>query len=190
MTAAQCRPAPRGLSAGLFLDRDGTLVHDYGYMGDPSLLTLLPGAREAIDLLRAKFRLYLVTNQSGIARGYYTLDDARRCTSRLEELLGLERGFDGVCIAPELPGAPSRYRKPSPAYLLEAIRRDGLSAADSFMVGDRVSDLECGLSANVTPILIPSPASGDAEAFARAHGMAVHTSLLEWARQLIQGGTP
>ena len=168
------------MTAGVFLDRDGTLVRDLGYMGDPAQLELLPGVREAIAALRARFRLYLVTNQSGIARGYYTLDDARRCTARLEELLGLERGFDGVCIAPELPGAPSRYRQPSPAYLLETIRRDGLSAADSFMVGDRVSDLECGLAAGVAPVLVLSPDSGDAETFARARAIAVFPSLASW----------
>ena len=127
--ASRSRSSAAGAPA-LFLDRDDTIVRDEGYMSRPEQIVLLPGAADALRRARAAgFRLYLVTNQSGIGRGYYTLADAEACNRRLEALLGLS--FDGVCIAPERPDEPSRYRKPSPAYLLERIAADGLSLADT-----------------------------------------------------------
>ena len=150
-------------------------------MSRPEQIVLLPGAADALRRARAAgFRLYLVTNQSGIGRGYYTLADAEACNRRLEALLGLS--FDGVCIAPERPDEPSRYRKPSPAYLLERIAADGLDAARCRAVGDKVSDLECGLAAGVPAVLVARGATGapreDAAAFAAAHGIPVFSSLV------------
>ena len=166
--------------AALFLDRDDTIVRDEGYMSRPEQIVLLPGAAEALRRARAAgFRLYLVTNQSGIGRGYYTLADAEACNRRLEELCGFR--FDGICIAPERPDEPSRYRKPSPAYLLERIAADGLDPMRCRAVGDKVSDLECGLAAGVPAVLVARGATGapreDAAAFAAAHGIPVFPSL-------------
>lgn len=160
----------------LFLDRDDTLVADASYMSRPEQIVLLPGAAEALARARAAgFRLYLVTNQSGIGRGYYTMADAEACNLRLEELLGLR--FDGICIAPERPDEPSKYRKPSPAYPLERIEADGLDARNCFVVGDKISDLECGLSAGVKAMLVARGATGapraDAAAFAAERGVPV-----------------
>ena len=191
--------------AALFLDRDDTIVRDEGYMSRPEQIVLLPGAARALRRARAAgFRLYLVTNQSGIGRGYYTFADAEACNRRLEELVfgpadpgGSNhpttqppnhsttskplRGFDGICIAPERPDEPSRYRKPSPAYLLERIADDGLDPARCRTVGDKVSDLECGLAAGVPAVLVARGATGapreDAAAFAAAHGIPVFPSL-------------
>ena len=172
----------------LFLDRDDTLVRDAGYMSRPEQIELLPGVAEALrDARAAGFRLYLVTNQSGIGRGYYTMADALACNRRLEELLGV--GFDGVCIAPERPDEPSRYRKPSPAYLLERIAEDGLDPAASWMVGDKVSDLECGLAAGVRAALVARGSTGapreDAAAFAAARGIPVFESFPAFVRDLL-----
>ncbi len=172
----------------LFLDRDDTLVRDSGYMSRPEQIELLPGVAEALrDARAAGFRLHLVTNQSGIGRGYYTMADALACNRRLEELLGV--GFDGVCIAPERPDEPSRYRKPSPAYLLERIAADGLDPAASWMVGDKVSDLECGLAAGVRAALVARGAAGapreDAAAFAAAHGIPVFPDFPDFVRDLL-----
>ena len=162
--------------AALFLDRDDTIVRDEGYMSRPEQIVLLPGAADALRRARAAgFRLYLVTNQSGIGRGYYTMADALACNRRLEELLGIV--FDGVCIAPERPDEPSRYRKPSPAYLQERIAADGLDPAASWMVGDKVSDLECGLAAGAP--------REDAAAFAAAHGIPVFPDFPAFVRDLL-----
>ena len=175
----------------LFLDRDDTLVHDEGYMSRPEQIRLLPGAAEAVRAARAAgWRLYLVTNQSGIGRGYYALEDALACNRRLEALLGV--AFDGACIAPERPDEPSRYRKPSPAYLLERIAEDGLDAARSWMVGDKRSDLECGLAAGVRAALVARGATGaprpDAAAFADAHGLPIFPSFAAFAAALARPG--
>jgi len=188
--------APRGrggadpASAGraLFLDRDDTLVRDAGYMSRPEQIEPLPGVAEALrDARAAGFRLHLVTNQSGIGRGYYTMADALACNRRLEEILGI--GFDGVCIAPERPDEPSRYRKPSPAYLLERIAADGLDPAACWMVGDKVSDLACGLAAGVRAALVARGATGapreDAAAFAAERGIPVFPDFPAFVHDLL-----
>ena len=188
--------APRGRAGGapanagraLFLDRDDTLVRDAGYMSRPEQIEPLPGVAEALrDARDAGFRLHLVTNQSGIGRGYYTMADALACNRRLEELLGIV--FDGVCIAPERPDEPSRYRKPSPAYLLERIAADGLDPAACWMVGDKVSDLACGLAAGVRAALVARGATGvpreDAAAFAAEREIPVFPDFPAFVRDLL-----
>ena len=95
-------PPTREHSA-LFFDRDGTLNHDPGYLSDPDGVVLLPGVAQAMAALRVSFRLYLFTNQSGVARGYFGMDAVDAVNRRLCELLGDPDIFDGICIAPEHP---------------------------------------------------------------------------------------
>lgn len=170
-------------NAALFLDRDDTLVYDDGYMSRPEQIRLLPGVSDALRKASAVFRLYLVTNQSGIGRGFYTLAEAEACNRRLLELLALPKpGFSGICIAPERPEDPSKYRKPSPAYLTESIERDALDKARCYMIGDKTSDLECGLNAGVQALLVGKGTGAprqDAAAFAAAHGMRIFRTLPE-----------
>lgn len=133
----------------LFLDRDGTLIVDVPYLADPARVELLPGVREGFIRARALgYRLFLFTNQSGVGRGYFTLDDALRCNARMVELLDLGPDvFAGSCIAPETPDQPSLYRKPSPRFILEMIAAHGLDPTKCVMVGDRESDVRAGLNA-------------------------------------------
>ena len=140
----------------LFLDRDGTLILDKHYLADPAGVELIPGVADALRRARALgFRLFIQTNQSGIARGLHTLDDVHRCNERMDELLGLPRPiWDGVCIAPESSEQPSLYRKPSPRFILESITRYELDPAQCWMVGDRVSDLEAGLNAGIHAVAV------------------------------------
>jgi D-glycero-D-manno-heptose 1,7-bisphosphate phosphatase len=135
----------------LFLDRDGTLIVDKVYLADPAGVELIPGASEALRRARALgYGLFLFTNQSGIGRGYHTLEDARRVNARLEELLGLDPPvFDGVCIAPEGPDEPRVYRKPSPRFILESIERHGLDPAGCWMVGDSAADIGAAIAAGI-----------------------------------------
>jgi len=120
----------------LFLDRDGTLIVDKVYLADPAGVDLIPGTAEALRRARELgYRLFLFTNQSGIGRGYHTIEDTHRVNARVEELLALPPpAFDGICIAPEAPGQPSPYRKPSPRFILEMIARHGLNPALCYMV--------------------------------------------------------
>ena len=142
-------------NAAIFVDRDNTIIHDDGYMSSPEQIHLLPGAKKALHEAIKYFRLYMVTNQSGIGRGYYTMEDAQACNRRLLELLELPPPeFHGICIAPETPEQPQIYRKPSPKYILETIVKDNLDPGLCFIIGDKISDLESGINAGISPILV------------------------------------
>lgn len=144
------------MSKALFLDRDGTIILDKHYLADPAGVELIPGVADALARARALgYRLFILTNQSGIGRGMYTLDDVHRCNDRMDELLGLPRPiFDDICIAPEAPDQPSPYRKPSPRFIVETIARHGLDPAQCWMVGDRQADVDAGLNARVQPVAV------------------------------------
>ena len=151
----------------VFLDRDGTLNVERNYLSDPAKLELFPGTGAALRRLQdAGFRLFIVTNQSGIGRGYYTEADMHRVNARLAERLAA----DGVRIgktyfAPEAPEQPSRGRKPSPQFLLDARDEFGLDLARSYMVGDKLLDLECGWNAGVSAsVLVRTGYGREAEA--------------------------
>jgi D-glycero-D-manno-heptose 1,7-bisphosphate phosphatase len=139
------------VNRALFLDRDGTLIIDKVYLADPSGVELIAGAAEGLRRARALgFRLFLFTNQSGIGRGYHTIEATHRVNERMEELLGLPRPvFDEICIAPEAPGEPSRYRKPSPRFILEKIAEHGLDPKECWMVGDSHADIGAALAAGI-----------------------------------------
>lgn len=139
------------LKKAVFLDRDGTLNVEKSYLCDPDQLILFPDVISALtDLIQQGFNLFIVTNQSGIGRGYYTLEDMHRVNDKLVEMLkpeGIE--FDRIYFAPESPEEPSYGRKPSPNFLLDAAREFGVQLDQSYMVGDKLSDLECGRNAGV-----------------------------------------
>ena len=144
------------MSKALFLDRDGTLILDKVYLADPAGVELIPGTTAAIRRARALgYKLFLFTNQSGIGRGYHTLEDTHRVNARMEEMLGLPRPlFTDICIAPESSDQPSLYRKPSPRFIVESIARHGLDPANCWMVGDRESDIQAGLNAKISSVAV------------------------------------
>jgi len=112
---------------------------------------IFPGAGAALHRLAAAgFKLLIVTNQSGIGRGYYTLAEAERVNDRVCADLARDGvRFEKIYIAPEAPDQPSRVRKPSPQFLFDARDEFNLNLAESFMVGDKLIDLECGWNAGV-----------------------------------------
>lgn len=160
------------MAKALFLDRDGTLIEDIPYLDDPQRIQLLPGVQTALALAQKEgFLLFLFTNQSGIGRGYYALEAAQACNAALVDALGLGRSiFTQIAIAPEGPEDPTLYRKPSPKFILEMIAAYGLSPQHSFMVGDRLSDIEAGMNAGIHPIRVET-------------GMAPSTKEEEWIAQ-------
>ena len=139
------------MNRAVFLDRDGTLIVEKNYLHRPEDVEVFPGAGAALKrLANAGFKLIVVTNQSGIGRGYFTMADAERVNDRVDvELARAGVHFEKTYIAPEAPDEPSRGRKPSPQFLLDARDEFGLNLAESFMVGDKLSDLECGWNAGV-----------------------------------------
>jgi D-glycero-D-manno-heptose 1,7-bisphosphate phosphatase len=175
------------MSKALFLDRDGTLIHDKHYLADPAGVELIPGVAAALARARGLgYKLFILTNQSGIGRGMYSLEDTHRVNERMDELLALPRPiFDDICIAPEAPEQPSLYRKPSPRYIVESIARHGLDPAHCWMVGDRESDIQSGLGANVHAVAVCTGKYDAAGWSALAlPGVHVYPSLVEFVATL------
>jgi D-glycero-D-manno-heptose 1,7-bisphosphate phosphatase len=175
------------MSKALFLDRDGTLILDKVYLADPAGVELIPGVAGGLQRARSLgYKLFLFTNQSGIGRGYHTLDDTLLVNARMEELLGLGSPlFAGVCIAPEAPGQPIVYRKPSPRYILEKIDQHRLDPDQCWMAGDSAADIGAALAARINvaavctgkidPRTLPEVA---------AHRIPVYPSFAEFAATL------
>ncbi len=149
-------PPAASTDRAIFLDRDGTLIIDKVYLSDPAGVELIPGTAAALRRARELgCRLFLFTNQSGIGRGYHTIEDTHRVNARLEELLALPPPvFDEICIAPEAPGQLSLYRKPSPRFVLEMITRHRLDPAHCYLVGDNVTDCRTALNAGIHPVAV------------------------------------
>jgi D-glycero-D-manno-heptose 1,7-bisphosphate phosphatase len=135
----------------IFLDRDGTLIEEKKYLHRPEEVAIFPGAAAALRRLRqAGFRLFIVSNQSGVGRGWFTLEDVAQVNARLAADLDRDGvRLDKIYVAPEAPEQPSRGRKPSPQFLLDARDQFGLRLEESYFVGDKITDLECGWSAGV-----------------------------------------
>ena len=135
----------------VFLDRDGTLIAEKNYLCRVADVEIFPGTGLALRLLmKAGYLLFIVTNQSGIGRGYFTLAEAEQVNAHL----GMELARDGVrftkiYLAPEAPDQPSRGRKPSPQFLFDARDEFKINLAESYMIGDKLIDLECGWNAGV-----------------------------------------
>src|SRR5690606_29851527 len=125
------------------LDRDGTLIRHIPYLHDPSQVEILPTVREGVEaLLHAGHKLYLHTNQSGIGRGRFTLEQASACNEAMLRLLGLGMDlFQDMCISPERPDEEVLYRKPSPNFGLELLAKYGMAKNDLYYLGDNLTDL-------------------------------------------------
>ena len=131
-------------------------MEDPGYVGNPDVVRVLPGAAEALRRLKAAgYRLVIITNQSGIARGKFTVADFEAVQARLLEELG-GGVIDATYMCPDGPAGESGRRKPSPAMILEAVRDLKLDLARSWMVGDKDIDVQCGLAAGTRAILVRS----------------------------------
>ena len=139
------------MKLAVFLDRDGTLIAEKNYLSRPEDVVIFPGAGDALKRLQdAGFKLFIVSNQSGVGRGYFTLADVARVNEHLASELARDGiRFEKIYLAPEAPDQPSRGRKPSPQFLFDARDEFGLDLANSFMVGDKLIDLECGWNAGV-----------------------------------------
>ncbi len=135
----------------IFLDRDGTIIEEKNYLRAPEQVVVLPGAARGLSQLqKAGFKLIVVSNQSGVGRGYFTLADVERVHQHLADVLAREGvRFDRIYIAPEAPGTPSRGRKPSPQFLFDAREELGVDLMESYFIGDKLIDLECGWNAGL-----------------------------------------
>ncbi len=139
------------MKRAVFLDRDGTLIEDKDYLHRPEEVIFFPGAIEALGKLQAAgFLLFLVTNQSGVGRGLFTMADVENVHAHIIAELAREGvRLEKIYVASEAPDEPSRGRKPSPQFLFDARDEFGIDLGRSFMVGDKLIDLECGWNAGV-----------------------------------------
>jgi len=153
-------------SPAIFLDRDGTLHRDAVYMIRFEDCEPLPGVEEALRKLKAAgYRLFGATNQSGVARGMFTLEEVHALNGRIREYFR-DRGaeIEEIAVCPHHPeGKVAEYarecdcRKPRPGMLLDLARRHGLDLSRSWMVGDALRDAQAGLAAGCRAALVPPP---------------------------------
>ena len=129
-------------------DRDGTLIKHIPYLCNPSQVELFGDTIKSINLLKKnRVKLFLHTNQSGVSRKYFKIEDAISCNNKLVELLGMgENIFEEICIAEDYPPRKDTYRKPSPKFGLEIIDKYKIDKNNLFYVGDSTSDLETALN--------------------------------------------
>jgi D-glycero-D-manno-heptose 1,7-bisphosphate phosphatase len=136
----------------VFFDRDGTLMEEVHYCADPALVRVYRGAREAVQQLReAGWGVFIVTNQSGIGRGLITEEQYRAVHAEFVRQIG---GVDGSYYCADTPDTPSTRRKPEPGMVLEAATTHGVELAESWMVGDKSVDIECGRRAGVRTVQV------------------------------------
>lgn len=168
------------MDAAVFLDRDGTLIHDKHYLGDPEEVEFFPGVKQGLKHLhQAGYELVVVTNQSGVARGLIDETDVERVHRRLRgELADAGVPLAGIYYCPYLEQASveeyrrsSRLRKPAPGMLETAARQLELDCKRSYMVGDKASDVEAGHRAGCTSVLVRTGKGEEAvDAFKQRRG--------------------
>lgn len=170
---------PGTLRPAVFLDRDGTLIHERGWVLAPADVELIEGAAEAVARLnRADYTVVLVTNQSAIGRGLIDAARLAEIHAHIEaELARHGAHLDGIEYCPDHPTAglgefrrASRRRKPEPGMLLDAAERLGLDLARSFTIGDAERDLVAGRRAGVRGILVATGKGGGEHARLRESG--------------------
>jgi HAD superfamily hydrolase (TIGR01662 family) len=145
----------------VLFDRDGTLVRDFPYNGDPDWIRPVDGAREAVDRLRAHgVRVGVVTNQSAVGRGLITHAQVDACNAMLAELLG---PFDTVQVCPHSPDDGCVCRKPAPGMVLAACAELHVDPARCVVVGDVAADTDAAAAAGAVGILVPTPVTRRSE---------------------------
>jgi D-glycero-D-manno-heptose 1,7-bisphosphate phosphatase len=140
----------------VLLDRDGTIVEERDYLSDPKELRLLPGAAAALrELQTMGLGLIVITNQSGIGRGYFDESRLASIHSRLVELLAAEEiQLDGIYVCPHTPDDDCSCRKPKTGLAEKAAAELGFDLQESFVVGDKASDIELGQNIGATTLLV------------------------------------
>ena len=142
------------MNRALFLDRDGTIIEDPGYLSDPAQVRLLPGAAETLAALSSEgWMLFVVSNQSGVGRGMIASGQMHAVQQHFLDLLAAHAvriTESYLCI--HAPDENCACRKPSPWFLHQAARQHGLDLAASWMIGDREGDILCGRNAGCSTI--------------------------------------
>ncbi len=144
------------MKRAVFLDRDGTIVRESGYISDSSTLELIPDAAEAINGFHSLgFLVILVTNQSAVGRGYITEEDLTRIHKRLQETLSKSGAtLDAIYVCPHLPDDDCDCRKPKPGLIKRAVKDFDIDTSRSYIIGDQKTDIELGKREGICTILV------------------------------------
>jgi histidinol-phosphate phosphatase family protein len=138
----------------VFLDRDGTLMEEVEYCADPAKVKVYAGVSGALRKLKdAGFLTFIVTNQSGIGRGFFTQPQYEAVQEELLRQIGAGL-IDGSYFCADAPGVPSSRRKPEPGMVMEAAAAFALDLGRSYFIGDKASDVECGRRAGTRTVLV------------------------------------
>jgi D-glycero-D-manno-heptose 1,7-bisphosphate phosphatase len=140
----------------LLLDRDGTVIVERNYLSRPDQVELIPGAAQALHMLREMgWGMALITNQSGIGRGYFSVTDVEKVHRCLQSLLAEKKAwFDGIYFCPHHPEYSCQCRKPAPGLVYQAAFEHGFDPRQCLVVGDKVCDLELGRGVGARTILV------------------------------------
>jgi histidinol-phosphate phosphatase family protein len=161
LPTAAAPPRPPRVPKAVLLDRDGTLVVDVPYNGDPERVVVMPGAREAVGRLRAAgVPTAVVSNQSGVARGYVRVEQVAAVNRRVEELLG---PLGPWMVCPHGPWEGCRCRKPAPGLIVAAAGALGVEPADCVVIGDIGADVEAARAVGARAVLVPTAGTRDEE---------------------------
>ena len=188
------RPKSTGGRRAAFLDRDGVINTDHGYVHRWDEFEFVPGVIKAMQRLhRAGYALVVVTNQSGIARGMYTEQEFLQLSTQMQAHLGsLGVPITGIYHCPHHPkGQVPAYaidcacRKPAPGLILQGIAQHGLDPAASFLVGDKLSDLQAARAAGVAHAYLVTGKAGEEEAGAGQAADGVFDSLASFVDWLL-----
>ena len=144
------------MKKAVFLDRDGTINVDYGYVSQVEKFEILPGAIEGLKKMRAMdYLLIIISNQSGIGRGYYSIPDYEKVMETMHSQLALHGlQLDDCFYCPHSPESNCSCRKPGTKMIEEAVRKWNVDANQSFFIGDKDSDMKAGKKSGLKTILI------------------------------------
>jgi D-glycero-D-manno-heptose 1,7-bisphosphate phosphatase len=176
--------SPDAADRVVILDRDGTLVIDRGYLDDPAGLEFEPGAAEALRRLYShRYRLVVISNQSGVGRGYFALDTLEAMNARLAVMVR-EAGarLEGIYTCPHAPRENCDCRKPAVGLMTRAAADLGFNPASAIVIGDKETDVEFGRNAGAMTVLI---AADGPPPTIRVRPDVVAPNLLEAARSVI-----
>jgi|GEM_PF-399798 len=179
-----------GRRPAIFIDRDGTIMVDVGYPKYARQVSLIPGAVRALrEFKRKGFLIIIISNQSGIGRGYMTRRQADSVHKRVISLLGNSGvEIDDAYYCPHAPDEGCDCRKPSPAMLFDASRKFDIDLSRSFMIGDRDVDIETGRNAGCKTLCLRSPEERIAESVMADHESGNWDGLLRYVLDSIPEG--
>lgn len=181
---------PRPLRRAVFLDRDGVLIREVDYLSRLDQIKVLPGVPGALKSLRAAgFKVVVATNQSGVARGYFSETRLRLIHRDLKRRLAAEGAkWDALYQSTHHPDANHPWRKPGTGMLKAARRRFRLDLSRSFFVGDATVDVQTALNAGCVPVLVRTGKAGKDGKFPKAKPAKVARDLAAAARWIIREG--